>query len=141
MWMWTLALMNSSSAAGGEQPDHGGRGVPPDRVIDIPFFLATLDEPGSPERGQVMRQGRSRDLHRFLDLPHPDLPARTDQEEEHLQAREMGQGLEGLDVPLAGLQLVEGERGSLFHTLIFIKEQNLSQFFFRSSALRPAAAR
>src|SRR5580765_4237940 len=135
--MWTLALMNSSSAAGGEQPDQGGRGVPPDRVVDVPFFFAALDEPGSPERGQVMRQGRSRDLHRFLDFAHRDLPAGTDQEEEHLQAREMGQGLEGLDVPLAGLQLAEGERGSLFHTSICIKVWNASQFLFRSSALRP----
>ena len=107
MWMWTLALMDSSSAAGGEQPDQRGRGVPPDGVIDVPLFLAALDEPGAPERGQVMRQRGRRDLHRLLDLTHRDLPAGADQEEEHLQTREMGEGLEGLDVGLAGVELAQ----------------------------------
>src|SRR6185295_18980740 len=124
---WTLALMESSSAAGGEQPDQGGRGVTPDRVIDVALFLAALDEPGPPEGGQVMGQGGRRDLHRFLDLAHRDFPAGADQEEEHLEPGEMGEGLEGLDVPLARVELVQGERGSLFHTSIDIKLSNRCQ--------------
>ena len=66
-------------------------------------------------------------LHRLLDLAGRDLPARADQEEEHLEAGQMGEGLERLDVLLAGLELAAEERSSLFHSSICIKLWKVSQ--------------
>ena len=56
MWTCTLAVMGTSSAAGGEQPDQGGRGVPPDRVVDVALFPAALDQARTPEDVEVVRR-------------------------------------------------------------------------------------
>ena len=53
----------------------------------------------------MVRQGRPRDLHGRLDLADGDLLAGADQEEEHLEACQVSQGLERLDVALVGVQL------------------------------------
>ena len=58
MWTWTLGVMGSSSAAGGEQPDQGGRGIPPDGVVDVALLAPTLDQARAAQQVEMVRQGR-----------------------------------------------------------------------------------
>src|SRR5262249_40808011 len=120
-WTWTFALMGSSSAAGGEQADQRGRGVPPNGVVDEALLAPALHEARAAENVEVMRQRRPRHFHRLLNLAGGHLPPFTDQEEKHLKPGEMGQSLEGLDVLLGRLKLRQGERGSLCHASRYIK--------------------
>src|SRR5262245_10283958 len=110
MWTWTFAVMAPSSAAGGEQPDQRGRGVPPNGVVDVALLAAALHQARAAQDVEVVRERGSGDLHRLLDLAGRDLARRAHEEEEHLQPREMGEGLEGLDVLLARLEPRQRER-------------------------------
>src|SRR2546426_7086315 len=58
----------------------------------------------------MVGERRARDLQLGLDLPRGHVAPLPDQEEEDLQARQVGEGLERLDVFLAGLQAGEPQR-------------------------------
>src|SRR3989442_6044910 len=58
----------------------------------------------------MVGERRARDLQLGLDLPRGHVAPLPDQEEEDLQARQVGEGLERLDVFLAGLQAGERQR-------------------------------
>src|SRR5215831_8635435 len=113
--------MGTSSAAGGEQPDQGDRGVPPDGVVDVALLAPALDQARTAEDVEVVRQGRARHLDRLLNLASGDLAPGPHQEEEHLEAGEVGQGPECLDVLLGGLELDRGQRVSLCHDLNYLE--------------------
>src|SRR6185436_15509750 len=108
---WVFSFL----AAGGEEAGEGGGRLPLHGVVDVPLFLPALHQPGPAESIQMMGEGRPGDLHRGLDLADGNLPSRPHEVEEHLEAREMAQRLEGFDMRLVGLQLLQGETGYGFH--------------------------
>src|SRR5216684_3548490 len=137
MCRWTLADMrNSPLTAGGEQARQRGRRLPLHGIVDVPLFFPALDEPGAPERVQVVRQGRPRDLDGRLDLAHGDLAAREEEEEEDLQARQVAQGLERLDVPPVASQPALPQAGYGFHRSNNITLSNGRQAVFLARSLK-----
>src|SRR5262245_60338621 len=84
-------------AAGGEQSHQRGDALPLHRVVDVPLFLPALEQPRAAEDVEMMGQRGSRNLDRLLDLSHRHLSLRLHEEEEHLKATEMREGLERLD--------------------------------------------
>ena len=53
--------------------------------------------------------------HRLLDLSSRDLALGSHEDEEHLEAAEVGEGLERLDVDVLGFELGQGEARRCFH--------------------------
>src|SRR5215475_5908028 len=114
-------------AAGGEQSSQGGRRLPLHGVVDVPLFLSALHESGAPERVQVVREGGAGDLHRGLDLADRDFSPGAHEVEEHLEAGEMAESLESLDVGFVGLQLGQGQASDGFHISNTMKLSNCCQ--------------
>jgi hypothetical protein len=98
------------STAGSEQPhelrDHLGLR----RVVDERPLAAILDKLSPTKQIEMMRQGRAWNFQCFLDLSHRDLTLLTNQKEEDLEARPMGERLEGVGVPVGGLEPGQRER-------------------------------
>src|SRR5882672_8543525 len=103
-------LMAGASAASRQEADQLGGHVGAGRVIDEPLLFAALDEPRAPQQVEVVRERRPGDLQLGLDLAGGHLAPAANQQEEDLQARQVGERLERLDVILAGLEPGERER-------------------------------
>src|SRR5512145_732181 len=112
--MSSLMSRSLPLAAGGEQADQIAHRFRPHRVVHEPLLPAAGHQAGATEEVQVVGQRGTGDLELGLDLSGRQLPPRPSQEEEDLQPGEMGQGLEGFDVPLAGLQV--DQRDLRFHS-------------------------
>src|SRR3989454_3340398 len=97
-------LMADPSAAGRQQADQLRRHIGACRVVDETLLLAALDQPGAPQQVEVVRERRPRDVELGLDLAGRHLAPAANQQEEDLEAREVGERLERLDVILASLQ-------------------------------------
>src|SRR5688572_14398841 len=113
--------MPASSAARGQESDQIRHRIPLHRVVDVPLFLAALDEPGPSKSGEVMRQRGPRNLQRLLKLSRRDLLVPPDQQEEELEPRLVGEGGEGLHVLRARVEGGPWTAGRRFHISIDIK--------------------
>ena len=80
-------------AAGSEQARERRHRLPLHRIVDVPLFLPALEQPCPPQRIQVMRQGRPRNLDLRLDLADGHLVLGPHEDEEDLQPRQVGQAL------------------------------------------------
>src|SRR5688572_2228311 len=113
MWTWTFGASIMSfllSAARGEQPHQLGHHIGLGRVVDERALAAALNEIRASQQIQMMRERRPRNLELGLDLADRHLGLVTDEEEEDLQARGMGERLERLNVPIGGLQSRQRDR-------------------------------
>src|SRR5262245_35594067 len=126
MWRWTLALM-APLAAGREQAHQRGDALRLHRIVDVALFLPALEKPGSPQDVEVMGQRRPWDLDRLLDLADRHLVPGLHQPEEDLEAAEMGEGLECLDVRLVSGQLRQRQAGNRLHISKFMELSNRCQ--------------
>src|SRR5213593_1381714 len=148
MCRWTFALIGSSLwvrsprtagprpatpcgspclAAGGQEAHQRRDRIPPHGIVDVPLFLPALDQPGPPQLVEVVGQRGPGYPHRLLDLSGRDLALGAHQEEEHLQSREVGEGLERLHVRGAGLELGKREPRYRFHVSKYINLWNRCQ--------------
>src|SRR5262245_38441294 len=128
------------STAGGEQTRERRHRVPLHGIVDVPLLFATFEQPGAPERVQVMRQRRPGDLDLRLDLADRHLALGPDEEEEDLQPREVGERLERLDMLLGCFQSRQGEGGHDFHISIYIEVWRRGQVVGRPATGLTASA-
>src|SRR5206468_2779211 len=105
----------SPLAAGGEQAHQAGDALPLHRVVDVPFFLAALEEPGASQHVEMVRQSRAGNLDHLLNFSDRHLTAGLHQREEDLEATQMREGLEGFDVRLVGGQLGKRQASDDLH--------------------------
>ena len=84
------------------------------------------------ERVEVVGERRPRDLELGLDLPGGHLARLADEEEEDLEPGQVGEGLERLDVVLAGLEPGERERLHISKSMELSKRRQLPGLDTRS---------
>src|SRR6266542_7158618 len=111
-------------AAGGQHAHQRRDRIPPHGIVDVPLFFPALDQPRPPQLVEVVGQRWPGHPHRLLDLSRRDLALGAHQEEEHLESREMGEGLERLHVRDAGLELGKREPRYRFHVSKYINLWN-----------------
>src|SRR6266496_5419704 len=97
------------------------------RIVDVALFLPALEKARPSQDVEMMRQRRPRDLDRLLDLSHRHLSPGLHEQEEDLEATEMGEGLERLDMRLVGCQLRRRQPGYRLHVSKSIEISNLCQ--------------
>lgn len=91
-----------------------------------------MNESGTSEGIQMMRESRSSDVQPLLYLANSRLTAPADEVEEYSEARHMGESFERLYVGLSGSQLVQLEQASCLHIFIITKISHLSRGYWRN---------
>src|SRR6266404_3204778 len=122
-----LCAHGSPLAARGEQTHQRGDSLPLHRIVDVPLFLPALDEPGPSQDIEMMGQGRSRDRDSLLDFADRHLPPRLHEHEKDLEATEVRERLEGLDMAVVGRQLRYRQAGYRLHISKCMEMRNACQ--------------